>query len=102
VHLIAPSSLDQDTLGWTVGPTYYSTLVMAEILGTSNESQVLDLGANGGSDYTPAYAIYERGVVTKVALFNYITDPSGASNYVVTISSAELGGSAIPAFVSVK
>jgi hypothetical protein len=66
---------------------------MAETLGSSNESQVLDLGANGGSEYTPAYGVYENGVVTKVALFNYVTDPSGASDYVATISVASASAS---------
>ena len=38
------------THAWTVGPIFYSTLVLAEALGTTNTSQVLDLNANSGSD----------------------------------------------------
>ena len=59
---------------------------MAEVLGSSNVSQVLDLGANNNSIYTPAYGIYEDGNATRVALFNYITDPTGASDYTANIT----------------
>ncbi|KAG6827198.1 hypothetical protein H0H92_012825 [Tricholoma furcatifolium] len=90
---------------WTVGPTYYSTLVAAEALGPSNVTQVMDLGANDGSDYTPAYAFYENGNPVRVGIMNYVTDPSGASDLQVQIS---IGGSAVgqsngtPASVQVK
>jgi hypothetical protein len=80
---------------WTVGALYYSALVMAETLGSSNVSQVLDLGANDGNIYTPAYAIYENGNVTRVGLFNYITDPSGASDYVADITVVGENGESV-------
>jgi hypothetical protein len=78
---------------------------MAEALGASNSSQVLDLNANGGNIFTPAYAIYEKGNPVRVALFNFVTDPSGASN--ITASIAIGGGqtgqpNAVPAQVTVK
>jgi hypothetical protein len=87
---------------WTVGPVYYSGLVMAEALGPSNASQIVDLTSN---IYTPIYAIYENGAPTKVALFNFVTDPTGASTYTAVISIG--GGStgqnnATPAQVQVK
>jgi hypothetical protein len=77
---------------------------MAETLGSSNQSQVIDLQANGDSIYTPAYAVYEEGSATKVALFNFITDPSGANDYTANISISALTGSpdATPSFVRVK
>ena len=62
---------------WTAGATYYSTIVLAEAFGTSNTSQIVDLKANGGNNLTPAYAIYEQGVLSKVVLFNYM---DGRSN----------------------
>lgn len=65
---------------------------MPEVLGTTNTSQVFDLQMNSGNIYTPGYAVYESGSLARVALFNYITDPSGASNYTATIS---VGGSAL-------
>lgn len=71
---------------WSIGPLYYSALVMAEALGPSNNSQIMDLNANSGNIFTPAYAIYEGGNPVRVALFNYITDPSGASDYTAAIS----------------
>ncbi|KAH8825418.1 hypothetical protein DL96DRAFT_1670520 [Flagelloscypha sp. PMI_526] len=70
---------------WTVGSVYYATLVMAEALGTSNTSQLLDLNANDANPSTPAYAIYEN------ALFNYMDKASGAAEVTFTFS---IGGTA--------
>ena len=87
---------------WTVGPIYYSALVMAEALGPHNLSQVSDITQNIN---TPIYAIYEKGVPTKVALFNFITDPTGASSYtaVISIGGGSTGQSnATPSQVQVK
>ncbi|KAG1777941.1 glycoside hydrolase family 79 protein [Suillus placidus] len=83
---------------WTIGPAYYSALVVAEALGSSNTAQVLDLQANGGNDYTPGYAIYENGQPVRIALTNFITDPSGNNDYTASIS---IGGT-VPAQVKVK
>ncbi|KAG1829911.1 hypothetical protein DFJ58DRAFT_825241 [Suillus subalutaceus] len=69
------------TVLFHVGPIYYSALVVAEALGSSNVAQVLDLQAN-----------------VRVALTNFITDPSGNSNYTASIS---IGGT-VPAQVQVK
>ncbi|EGN92294.1 glycoside hydrolase family 79 protein [Serpula lacrymans var. lacrymans S7.3] len=71
---------------WTIGPVYYSVLALAEAFGTSNNSRIIDLGANSQNQYTPAYAIYEGSNLVKVALFNFMTDPSGANTYTATIS----------------
>lgn len=66
---------------------------------------MVDLNANGGNIYTPAYAIYEQGAIARVALFNYVTDPSGGSTYTASIA---IGGgttgqpSGSPASVKVK
>lgn len=65
----------------------------------------MDLQANSGNIYTPAYAVYESGQCARLALFNYVTDPTGASSYTVTFSVG--GGStgesnATPASVQVK
>jgi len=90
---------------WTIGPIYYSALVTAEALGASNASQVLDLNVNEGNIYTPGYGIYENGNPVRVALFNFVTDSSGASDLTVSIA---VGGSGIgqqnatPAQVKVK
>ncbi|KAJ7235652.1 glycoside hydrolase family 79 protein [Mycena rebaudengoi] len=90
---------------WTIGPIYYSALVAAETLGPSNTTQVLDLGLNGGNEFTPGYGIYEAGEPVRVALFNYITDPTGVSDVTAVISVAQGGaggGGATPASVKVK
>lgn len=72
--------------GWSIGPVFYSVLAVAEALGSSNTSRVIDLNANNGSIYTPAYAIYENGTLARLALFNYVTDPSGGSTVTTTFS----------------
>lgn len=68
------------------GPIYFAPLIIAEAFGPSNTAQVIDLNANAGNIYTPAYAVYERGTIARVALFNYVTDPSGGSTYTASIA----------------
>ncbi|KAJ7583134.1 glycoside hydrolase family 79 protein [Mycena floridula] len=85
---------------WTIGAIYYSTMIVAETLGKTGTAQLLDLQGNSGNIFTPQYAVWENGKLSKVALFNYITDPSKASDYVATIHLND--GSAIPSKVSVK
>ncbi|KIJ61735.1 glycoside hydrolase family 79 protein [Hydnomerulius pinastri MD-312] len=99
VYYNVPPVTNQSTFHqWTVGPIYYSALFVAEALGPSNQSQVLDLNMNGGNEFTPGYAIYENGQPTRVALVNYVTDKSGASDYTASISIAGTN----PAQVKVK
>ena len=59
---------------WTVGPVYYSAIILAEAFGKSNQSRIVDLQANGNNPFTPAYAIYDQGTLSRVALFNYMDD----------------------------
>ncbi|KAJ3487915.1 hypothetical protein NLI96_g3197 [Meripilus lineatus] len=88
---------------WTIGPLMYSILAVSEALGSSNQSQVLDLGMNNQNAYTPGYAIYEKGTLARVALFNYMTDPTGANAYTATIQVGGQGtANATPAQVKVK
>jgi hypothetical protein len=77
---------------------YYSSLFIAEALGSSNQSQVLDLQMNSDNEFTPGYAIYEDGQPTRVALINFVDDNSGASDYTASIS---IGGT-VPSQVRVK
>lgn len=103
-NLFTPPPSNQTKYGmeWTVGPVYYSALVMAEVLGPHNASQVSDITQNIN---TPIYAIYEKGAPTKIALFNFVTDPSGASTYnaVISIGGGSTGQSnATPSQVQVK
>ncbi|KAI0673206.1 glycoside hydrolase superfamily [Trametes maxima] len=71
---------------WTVGPVFYSTLFMAEALGTTNTSRVVDLFANGGNEFTPAYGIYEDHALARVALVNFMNGQDGQGAYNVTLS----------------
>lgn len=83
---VAPPTNESMFEGWSIGPIFYSVLAVAEALGSSHTSRVVDLSANNGSIYTPAYAIYENGTLSRLALFNYVTDPSGDSSVTATIS----------------
>lgn len=90
---------------WTVGPVMYSTIFVAEALGTSNTSRVVDLGANGGNEFTPAYAIYEHDALARIALINFMNQQGGIGSYNVTISvggGATGESNATPAQVKVK
>ncbi|KAF5371018.1 hypothetical protein D9615_010018 [Tricholomella constricta] len=82
---------------WTVGAIYYSVIIVAEIFGKSNVSQIVDTSNNG--IYTPSYAIYDNGALSKVALFNFIDDPSGAHDITGTIT---VNGGQVPPQVWVK
>ena len=84
---------------------YYATLAMTEIMGRSNQSQVLWLDVNGGNPSTPGYAIYENGTPMRVALFNFLNDRSGAHdlNVAISVGGGETGQPAgTPASVRVK
>jgi hypothetical protein len=72
---------------------------MAEAIGPSNNTQVVDLAANNNNIYSPAYAIYESGILMRVLLFNYVTDSSGSSNLSIDLT---LSGSQNPSQVQVK
>ena len=85
---------------WTTGSVYYSTLVVAEALGQSNQSRVVDLTANDNSSiYHPAYAIYENNAPSRLVLFNYVNDGTGASDLQTTIT---VNGGTQPSSVSVR
>ncbi|KIO17277.1 glycoside hydrolase family 79 protein [Tulasnella calospora MUT 4182] len=79
-NLFTPPPNNQSTFRqWTTTPHYYSTLIMGEVM-EEHGSQVMDLLLGGNSTHTPGYAIYKSGTPIKLALFNYIPDPSGAND----------------------
>ena len=65
---------------------YYISLIMAGAFALSNMSQIVNLFPNANNIYTPGYMIYENGNTTRLALFNFITDPLGFSNYNATFA----------------
>jgi hypothetical protein len=73
---------------------------MAEAIGPSNNTQVIDMGANNGNPLSPGYAIWENGQLARVLLINFASDPSGASDLSVDLSFVD--SSAMPSSVSVK
>jgi hypothetical protein len=95
----APPTNQSKYFEWTIGAVYYSTLISSEVFGKTNTSQIMDLHGNDNNMYTPQYAIYENGAIARIALFNYITDPTGASTYTATISYS---GGTVPSSVQVK
>ena len=101
--ILAPPTNQSTYRQWTIGPIYYSALVMAEALGPSNTTQIVDLLPNNANIYTPAYSIYEGGTLARILLFNYASDPSGASDLTVQLNLSGVGGSAAgPSQVQVK
>lgn len=89
---------------WTTGAPYYSALIMAEAM-SENGSQVMDLLVNNNNSFTAGYGIYNNGNPVRLALFNYITDPSGANdvNFQVSIGGGTTGvGVTTPSSVNVK
>lgn len=77
---------------------YYAAIVLAEAFGKTNTSRIIDLWGNAGSTSTPSYAIYENGRLSKVALFNYMDDATGASDLKVTLQVP----TGVPGVVKVK
>lgn len=77
---------------------------MPEILGNTNTSRVVDLSANSNSDLTPAYAIYENDQLARVALFNYMDDPTGAMalNVAIQVGGGDGQPASTPSQVQVK
>jgi len=97
---VLASPTNQSTFhAWTIGPIYYSALVVAEALGATNTSQVMDLGANDNNQYSPAYGIWENGHLARVVLVNFVSDSSGASDLQVSLT---LSDGTIPNQVQVK
>ena len=88
----APPTNQSTYRQWTIGPIYYSAIVTAEALGPSNTTQVVDLLPNNANIYTPAYSIYEGGTLARMLLFNYVSDPSGASDLTVQLNLSGGGG----------
>ncbi|KAF8949995.1 glycoside hydrolase family 79 protein [Flammula alnicola] len=83
---------------WSAGSIYYAAIVLAEALGKTNTSQVVDLWGNAGNVYTPSYAIYESGALSKLALFNYVDDNTTLSDLLVTVNVP----TGVPGTVKVK
>jgi hypothetical protein len=108
-------------LEWTTGSVYYSTLLVSELFGKSENSRIVDIThtssipvavtTNYNEDgttydttqsddmYHPSYLVYDGDTPSRVALFNFISDPSGASDTQVTLN---FNNTAAPSTVSVR
>ncbi|KAK8866161.1 hypothetical protein IAR55_001312 [Kwoniella newhampshirensis] len=96
-----PPSNQSTTKQWTTGSVYYATLLVAEAFGQSNVSRIVDMTPTPDVDanniYHPAYAVYENDAPSRVVLFNYIDDASGANDLSVTLTlnGSTLGASTV-------
>lgn len=73
---------------------------MSDLIGDSSTSQVIDITQE---THQPVYAIYEKGTLSRVALINYLDDPSGNSDYTAVLSVGGNGQpNGTPAQVKVK
>lgn len=88
-----PYNLASSGYQWTTGSVYYPTIIMAELFGSSNQSRIVDLNADNGNEFHPAYAVYENGVPTRLGLINFVSDASGANDLTVNV---DFGGAALP------
>ncbi|KAG6329727.1 hypothetical protein ID866_9362 [Astraeus odoratus] len=95
---------------WTVGSVFYSSLLVAEALGSSGAAQLVDLtnslaspsaasGSLGTAMFTPVYAVYENGAPARLVVFNFVTDTSGSSTVQFQFG---LSGGSLPSSVQVK
>ena len=100
MHSTAPPTNQSTYHQWSIGPIYYSALVVAEALGPTNTSQVIDLQPNNNNLLSPGYGIWENGNLARVVLINYVSDSTGASDISVNLSLAN--GAQLPSQVSVK
>jgi len=78
---------------WTIGSVYYSSLVVAEVIGSSGKAQLRDLGPNNNDVKTPAYGVWEDNNLVKLLFINYNDDPTGALNSTVTFTGPSTASS---------
>ena len=106
---------------WTTGSVYYSTLLVAELFGRSENSRIVDIthtssiAANtqtiyneDGTSYDitssddqfhPTYLVYDGETPVRAALFNFVSDNTGASDAQVTLN---FNNTAAPSQVHVR
>lgn len=87
-----PTNLSRIGYQWTTGSPYYPTLIVAELLGPTNKSRIVDL-TDDDKPFHPVYAVYENGAPARLGLFNFVSDASGAHDTTVTV---DLGGQTLP------
>lgn len=73
--------------------------MVAETFGKSGNARIVDMNADEANIYHPAYTVYEGDTPTRVVLFNYISDESGAADLQVTVN---LAGADTPGTVQVR
>lgn len=76
---------------------------MAEALGTTNSSRVVDLLPNDANPFTPAYAVYEEHALARIALINFMDGQTAGYNVTLSIGGNQVGEpNDTPAQVKVK
>lgn len=106
---------------WTTGSVYYSTLLVSELFGRGENSRIVDIThtssipvntqtqynedgtsydiTSSDDQFHPTYLVYDGDTPQRAALFNFISDPSGASDAQVTLN---FNNTAAPSQVSVR
>lgn len=80
-------------------------MVVAETLGASNVSQIVDLELNTNNPYTVGYGIYENGNPSRILLINFMDDlQTGSATYTGYVHIGGINGVAdtTPATVDVR
>ncbi|EJD47766.1 hypothetical protein AURDEDRAFT_163225 [Auricularia subglabra TFB-10046 SS5] len=73
---------------WTVGPPMYAILAVAEALGPTGKARVAEITQDDKplDNLTPGYVIYENNQPARLLLINYMSDPTGAHDYMARIA----------------
>lgn len=93
---------------WTTGSVYYSTLLVAELFGRGENSRIIDIShtssipvntetqynedgttydiTSSDDQFHPTYLVYDGDTPQRAALFNFISDNTGASDAQVTLN----------------
>lgn len=93
---------------WTTGSVYYSTLFIAELFGRGENSRIVDIThtssiatntqtiynedgtsydiTSSDDEFHPTYLVYDGETPVRAALFNFVSDNTGASDAQVTLN----------------
>lgn len=87
-NIFTPPAYNFTTTAWRTHPIFYSLLVVAEALRSSNDIDNVTVSDQWlPSNVAAAYNIYEKGIVTKKVLINMVNDPSGDNDLKVTFAA---------------
>jgi len=87
-NIFTPPAYNFTTTAWRTHPIFYSILVVAEALRSSDDvARVTVTDQLLASNVAAAYNIYENGNVMKKVLINMVNDPSGGNDLKVQFNA---------------